>query len=92
MPVYVITFESTHAAMAAEASLGAVSSSMIPTPRQISASCGMALRVEADGDAQASALFSALDVPSGLAALYREEPSESATAKTARYTLVQRAV
>ena len=92
MPVYVIAFESTHAAMAAEASLGAVPSAMIPTPRQISASCGMALRVETDDDARASSLFSAMDVPSGLAALYREEPSESATTKTARYTLVQRAV
>ena len=53
MPVYVIAFESTHAAMAAEASFGSVPHAMIPTPRQITASCGMALRFDADDDAAA---------------------------------------
>ena len=61
MPVYVIAFESTHAAMAAEASFGSVPHAMIPTPRQITASCGMALRFEAEDDAAARGLFARQD-------------------------------
>ena len=84
MPVYVIAFESTHAAMAADASLRSVSHAMIPTPRQITASCGMALRFEAADDAAARALADHPDVPAELAALFREEPGPSGGSRDAR--------
>lgn len=44
--VYVITFQSTHAAMAASKQLNdmKVTHYTIPTPREIRAGCGMALR------------------------------------------------
>ena len=43
---YVLAFDSTHAAMAAASALdgAAVAYALIPTPRAISAGCGMALR------------------------------------------------
>lgn len=85
MPVYVIAFESTHAAMAAEASLGSVPHAMIPTPRQITASCGMALRFEAEDDAAARDLFARQDAPAGLAKLFREESVPSGRSKDATY-------
>lgn len=40
----VITFESTHLAMAAERQLAELSIDVIPTPRQISASCGISIK------------------------------------------------
>lgn len=45
---YVLAFESTHAAMAAASALdaGLVPYALIPTPRAISAGCGMALRFD----------------------------------------------
>ena len=86
MPVYVIAFESTHAAMAAEASFGSVPHAMIPTPRQITASCGMALRFEAEDDAAARGLFARQDAPAGLAKLFREESGSSGRLKDATYT------
>lgn len=47
MPRFVITFSSTHQAMAAEDALdGSVSMELIPTPRQISAECGFTLLVQ----------------------------------------------
>lgn len=85
MPVYVIAFESTHAAMAAEASFGSVPHAMIPIPRQITASCGMALRFEAEDDAAARGLFARQDAPAGLAKLFREESGPSGRSKDATY-------
>lgn len=42
-----LTFESTHAAMAAQRNLkGKVNHAVMPVPRCISASCGIAIRVE----------------------------------------------
>ncbi|MEG2746008.1 MAG: DUF3343 domain-containing protein [Gordonibacter sp.] len=71
--VYVVAFESTHAAMAAASVLEARGARMIPTPRAISASCGMSLRFDAPSDGAARAF--AADVPDvrGLAALYAQE-------------------
>ena len=45
---YVLAFESTHAAMAAASALDEahVRYALIPTPRSISAGCGMALRFD----------------------------------------------
>lgn len=43
---YVITFESTHLAISTEREiLKTVKVEMVPTPREISASCGLALKV-----------------------------------------------
>ena len=53
-----MAFESTHAAMASEAALGAAHAhaAMIPTPRAISAGCGMSMRFDAEDDAAAGML------------------------------------
>lgn len=43
---YVITFESTHLAISTEKLLlAAVPVEMVPTPREISASCGLSLKI-----------------------------------------------
>ncbi len=82
--VYVMAFESTHAAMASEAALAASCAhvAMIPTPRAISAGCGMSMRFHAEDDAHASALADVCAEAKGLAALYRE-------ASKADYVLVE---
>ena len=53
---YVLAFESTHAAMAADRAFAAEGdAALIPTPRAISAGCGMPLKFAAEGDAAAPA-------------------------------------
>ena len=54
---FVLAFDSTHAAMAAQAAFKAAGASfaLIPTPREISAGCGMSLRFKAPSVAQAQA-------------------------------------
>lgn len=71
---YVMAFESTHAAMASEAALGAAHAhaAMIPTPRAISAGCGMSMRFDAEDDAAAGMLARVCVDARGLSALYRE--------------------
>lgn len=68
---YVLAFESTHAAMAAMSALDAagVRYAVIPTPREISAGCGMSLRFAPEQLADVGGL---LGLPDGapLAALY----------------------
>ena len=74
MPVYVMAFESTHAAMASEAALQAaqVPATMIPMPRAISAGCGMSLRFDSEGDAPACDIANLCSDARGLATLYEE--------------------
>lgn len=50
MSTYVLTFQSTHAAMASSKTLasGGIDFWTIPTPREISAGCGIALRFDAE--------------------------------------------
>lgn len=70
---YVLAFESTHAAMAASKALAdaGVAFYTIPTPRAISAGCGMALKFDAQ-DPGAVAACALSNVPDcSLAALYR---------------------
>lgn len=52
---YVLTFESTHKAMAAQAVFSADGRrfALIPTPREISAGCGMSLKFKADSEMMA---------------------------------------
>jgi hypothetical protein len=46
---YIITFESTHLAISTEKTiLAEVAVEMVPTPREISASCGLSLKVGLD--------------------------------------------
>lgn len=54
---FVLAFDSTHAAMAAQAAFKAAGASfaLIPTPREISAGCGMSLKFKAEGAAEAQA-------------------------------------
>ena len=52
---YVISFDSTHAAMAANSALAGAPFAMIPTPREISAGCGMSLKFKAADAAEARA-------------------------------------
>ncbi|MGN0039018.1 MAG: DUF3343 domain-containing protein [Coriobacteriales bacterium] len=51
----VISFESTHAAMAAQKLLAGLRFDVIPTPVDITATCGIALRLEDDLIEQAHA-------------------------------------
>ena len=54
---FVLAFNSTHAAMAAQAAFKAAGASfaLIPTPREISAGCGMSLKFKAEGATEARA-------------------------------------
>ena len=76
MPRYLLAFESTHAAMAANKALAAVNPAVIPTPRAITASCGMTLRFEAEDAAAARALAVAVPEARGLAAIYADQAGE----------------
>ncbi len=71
--------------MAADAAMAGVPHAMIPTPRQISASCGMALRFEAPDDEAARSAGAGHDDAAALRSLYREVPSADGAAKNARY-------
>lgn len=67
---FVLAFDSTHAAMAAQAAFKAAGASfaLIPTPREISAGCGMSLKFKAEGAAEAQAFVA--DTVTGDAAKY----------------------
>ncbi len=70
---YVIAFESTHAALAAASALEARGARMMPTPRAISAGCGMSLRFDASTDDAAHAFVEPVSDVCGHAALYAQE-------------------
>ena len=65
MPRYLLAFDSTHAAMAANKALAAVGPAVIPTPR-----------FEAEDAAEARALAASVPAAHGLAALYADEAGE----------------
>lgn len=73
MTAYLMAFESTHAAMASEATLGRDNVRMVPVPRAISAGCGIALVFEAETDADAHATASRCHEAQGLASLYEKK-------------------
>lgn len=50
---YLLTFDSTHSALAAQKALESYGPHLIPTPRDISAGCGMSLRFSSAGEDQA---------------------------------------
>ena len=76
MPRFLLAFESTHAAMAANKALAAARPAVIPTPRAITASCGMTLRFEAADERAAASLAATVDEARGLAALNADEAGE----------------
>lgn len=72
----VVTFPSTHAAMQAEKHLkGALPVQMIPTPRCISASCGIALRFDPSSLPEAQKALAAFPEPFALYQLAGESPT-----------------
>ncbi len=75
MASFLMAFESTHAAMAAHASLSDtdIAHAMIPTPRSITAGCGMTLCFKASNNEEARACIAGIKEAHGLASLYRED-------------------
>ena len=59
---YTLAFDSTHMAVAAEKYLSArIAVSVMPTPRKITASCGISLRVEMENGERLKELLKAND-------------------------------
>ena len=59
---YTLAFDSTHMAVAAEKYLSArIAVSVMPTPRKITASCGISLRVELENGERLKILLKAND-------------------------------
>ena len=59
---YTLAFDSTHMAVAAEKYLSArIAVSVMPTPRKITASCGISLRVELENGERLKELLKAND-------------------------------
>lgn len=70
---YIITFDSTHAAMDAEKKLisQSIKVHMIPTPRQITANCGLSIKIMGVEHEELLAVLKALKIETK--ALYRME-------------------
>ncbi len=77
LPSFVLAFESTHAAMAADKVLAGRGAVLMPTPRAISAGCGMSLRLKAVDEHEARAAGRSVPEARGLMALYRIDPGGS---------------
>jgi hypothetical protein len=54
---YLLTFESTHAAISTEKILKPAGVTIMPVPRFISASCGISIRIKPDQREQAESIF-----------------------------------
>lgn len=54
---YLYTFESTHGAIATEKLMAPVGCTVMPVPRHISTSCGIAVRIEPEKRESAAQLF-----------------------------------
>lgn len=75
---FLLAFDSTHCALAAQQALEHLKPRLIPIPRSITAGCGMALRFEADDDLKARAIFATLrdqDIQSHLYLIAEESAS-----------------
>ena len=66
MRVYLVTFASTHAALAFEGSFGS-EGALVPVPPSLRAGCGMAWRYVAAGDGEALVLAQQAAQAAGLA-------------------------
>ena len=87
MPAYVAAFDSTHAAMEADALLRDVDHALIPTPSKISAGCGIALRFSAEGDDAARSKMAGVFASQQEFRLYREA-KEGGAERVSRYVLL----
>jgi hypothetical protein len=67
----IITFESTHAAITAEKLLQGLRITVMPTPREVSASCGIALRLGVDELEEACRRLNETSVTVGTPLWYR---------------------
>ena len=56
---YLLTFESTHAAISTEKLLKPAEVTIMPVPRFISASCGISVRIRPDKKSEAEEIFKA---------------------------------
>ena len=72
-PYCLIVFDSTHAAIAAERQLKALSPAVMPTLRTITASCGMSLRLKLEQTEEARTLLSQSTIDPVLYRFYRIE-------------------
>ena len=68
-----VAFESTHAAMAAQKALKPLNCVILPTPREITASCGMSLKVKEHSNIEIEELLHAAAVQEALYVLYQIE-------------------
>ncbi len=73
---YLYTFDSTHAAIAAQRLLKETDAALMPTLRAITASCGMSLRISCENVDRARALMAASDIDAALYTLYRVEQED----------------
>lgn len=86
---YVLAFESTHVALAAQSALGDIVLAVMPVPREIRAGCGMALKFNASDDLQARGYVDEALSPQdrALSFLY-EKVSDLASSDDMRFRLV----
>lgn len=78
MSSYVFTFRSTHSAITAQSIFkGRVSFQVMPVPREISASCGISIRLEEQGLAKARELLASSPLAAEEYALYALTPTQS---------------
>jgi hypothetical protein len=76
---YLIVFDSTHAAIAAERLLKALNPAVMPTLRAITASCGMSLRLKPEQTEEAQTLMAASSIDPKLYRFYRIEQESGET-------------
>jgi hypothetical protein len=70
--IFLVACDTTYAAMTMQGSLVALKPVVIPTPRDITESCGMALRFDAQDEQEARTIVSAVPQARGFCALYAE--------------------
>lgn len=71
--VFVLAFDSTHAAMAADKAFAGMGAALIPTPRAITAGCGMSLKFSAESNTAAVLRAQSVEAAHNLTTLYRAE-------------------
>jgi hypothetical protein len=77
MPTFVLAFDSTHAAIAAQDRISPVAFRVIPTPREITAGCGISLLFEAPTQHEAIDIARAACETPGLQTIYRKKDAKT---------------
>lgn len=75
--IFLLTFDSTHDALAAQKALAAVEPRVIPVPREITAGCGMAIRIAAENKRAFSEMMKRSTVEEESFVLYQKADSAS---------------